>query len=1078
MAYKKIILRRDTATNWSSANPTLSGGEVGIETDTLKMKLGNGSTAWNSLGYYAPPTLDEVGDVTITSASSGQFLKWNGSAWVNDTIDLGTDTAGGYVASLVAGTGVTLSNNSGETATPTIAIGQAVGTTSNVTFNDVTVSGNLTVSGTTTTLNTETMTINDNIIVLNNNATGAPSENAGIEIERGSANNVQIRWNETTDVWEATVNGTVYSPLITELTLEQRFGQEHWHKPVDLSTNAVLPQTPTYSAGTTDADGGTGIGATLTGTSNARLVIDGVNASTGTRVLVKNQVVSTQNGIYVVTAQGSASAVYVLTRATDMNGVTAGQITQNETVGASNGDVNHLQTFAISSAGSGTNGAHVIGTDNITFQQTTGIGYQFDAGAGLTSTNNTLNVATASSSRIVANADSIDLAEVARTNSGGSATSTFMTSVTTDAYGRVTASTSAEASIALGSQTTGDYVGSITGGTGVTSSAATTGEGTTHTLSIGQSVGTGDNVSFASLYLTGGITMEGTTSDEFELVLNAGDPTADRTITFPNATGTVALTSNLTPYATLASPTFTGTVTLPANTISQSMMNDDSVGTNEIVGLAVTTGKIEDGAVTSAKIADGTIVNGDINASAGIVDTKLATISTAGKVSNSATTATDANTASAIVARDASGNFTAGTITAALTGNASTATTLATARTIAGQSFNGSANISIAPTNLTGVTATAAEINILASTLVSAAELNYVDGVTSAIQTQLDAKAPLNSPALTGTPTAPTATAATNTTQVATTAFVRAEIASLVGSAGSTLDTLGEIATALGNDANLSATLTTSIGLKAPTASPTFTGTVTIPTGASITLPTVASGANYAGSSSGSTKLQASATASGTITLPAVTGTVITSGDTGTVTSTMILDGTIVNADVNASAAIALSKLASGTSGQFVVANSSGVPTYVTPSGDVTWTDAGVVSIGSGKVTSAMILDGTIVNADISASAAIDRGKIADVSTSAQTASYTLVLADKNKVVEMSVATANTLTVPPNSSVAFPVGTQINVLQTGAGQCTITPGAAVTVNGTPGLKVRTQWSYVTLIKRATDTWVVVGDLSA
>jgi len=70
-------------------------------------------------------------------------------------------------------------------------------------------------------------------------------------------------------------------------------------------------------------------------------------------------------------------------------------------------------------------------------------------------------------------------------------------------------------------------------------------------------------------------------------------------------------------------------------------------------------------------IAAGVIVNADVNASAAIVDTKLATIATAGKVSNSATTATSANTASAIVARDASGNFTAGTITAALTGAAS-----------------------------------------------------------------------------------------------------------------------------------------------------------------------------------------------------------------------------------------------------------------------------------------------------------------------------------------------------------------------------------------------------------------------
>ena len=85
----------------------------------------------------------------------------------------------------------------------------------------------------------------------------------------------------------------------------------------------------------------------------------------------------------------------------------------------------------------------------------------------------------------------------------------------------------------------------------------------------------------------------------------------------------------------------------------------------------------------SAGITSGSIVNADINASASIADTKLATIATAGKVSNSATTATSSNTAAAIVSRDASGNFSAGTITAALSGNASTATTAGTVTTAA-----------------------------------------------------------------------------------------------------------------------------------------------------------------------------------------------------------------------------------------------------------------------------------------------------------------------------------------------------------------------------------------------------------
>jgi hypothetical protein len=98
--------------------------------------------------------------------------------------------------------------------------------------------------------------------------------------------------------------------------------------------------------------------------------------------------------------------------------------------------------------------------------------------------------------------------------------------------------------------------------------------------------------------------------------------------------------------------------------------------------------------------------------------------------------------------------------------------------------------------------------------------------------------------------------------------------------------------------------------------------------------------------------------------------------------------------------------------------------------------------------------------------------------TNAQSSSYTLVLSDAGKMVEVSNASANTLTVPPNSSVAFPVGTIIDILQTGAGQTTITAGSGVTINSAIGLKMRAQWSPASLIKRATDTWVALGDLSA
>ena len=97
---------------------------------------------------------------------------------------------------LSGGTGVTFNVTSGA-----ISIGQAVGTTDNVTFNDVVVDGNLTVSGTTTSINTETIEVSDNIIVLNSNATGAASVSAGIEIERGNDTNVTLLWDEAANKW-------------------------------------------------------------------------------------------------------------------------------------------------------------------------------------------------------------------------------------------------------------------------------------------------------------------------------------------------------------------------------------------------------------------------------------------------------------------------------------------------------------------------------------------------------------------------------------------------------------------------------------------------------------------------------------------------------------------------------------------------------------------------------------------------------------------------------------------------------------------------------------------------------------
>jgi hypothetical protein len=105
---------------------------------------------------------------------------------------------------------------------------------------------------------------------------------------------------------------------------------------------------------------------------------------------------------------------------------------------------------------------------------------------------------------------------------------------------------------------------------------------------------------------------------------------------------------------------------------------------------------------------------------------------------------------------------------------------------------------------------------------------NHIISNVDGLQTALDLKAPLASPTLTGTPSAPTATGGTNTTQIATTAFVRTEISSLVDAAPGTLDTLNELAAALGDDPNFATTVTNSIATKANTNQTMFIGTTSV----------------------------------------------------------------------------------------------------------------------------------------------------------------------------------------------------------------------------------------------------------
>lgn len=142
----------------------------------------------------------------------------------------------------------------------------------------------------------------------------------------------------------------------------------------------------------------------------------------------------------------------------------------------------------------------------------------------------------------------------------------------------------------------------------------------------------------------------------------------------------------------------------------------------------------------------------------------------------------------------------------------------------------------------------------------------------------------------------------------------------------------------------------------------------------------------------------------------------------------------------------------------------------------------GDLPVGTAADTAAKLTVGAnnlVLTADSAQSTGLKWAKPWVQETNAQTGTtYTLALTDEGKLVTLSNASAITLTVPPNSSVAFDVGTYIDLAQIGAGQVTVAQGSGVTVNATPGLKFRAQYAGASLRKIATDTWLLFGDLTS
>ena len=179
----------DPAITTNGSTPSLASGITGAEVRSL---IGAGTSSFS--GSYndltnKPTIPSAANDATIT-ISAGDGLQTGG----NFTTDQSTNE--------------TITIDVDNTVVRTTGAQSIAG---NKTFsNNVIVSGNFTVNGTTTTVNTATLNISDNILVLNNDVTGTPTENSGLEVERGTATNVLFRWNESNDRWEFTNDGSTY----------------------------------------------------------------------------------------------------------------------------------------------------------------------------------------------------------------------------------------------------------------------------------------------------------------------------------------------------------------------------------------------------------------------------------------------------------------------------------------------------------------------------------------------------------------------------------------------------------------------------------------------------------------------------------------------------------------------------------------------------------------------------------------------------------------------------------------------------------------------------------------------------
>jgi len=526
-------------------------------------------------------SINDLGDVTISSAADGDFLRWNGTAWINDAVNLSTDTVGSYVQSLVAGTGITITNNTGEGATPTVAV-DTTAIQARVTGVTDTEIGYL--DGVSSAIQTQ---IDTKAPIASPTFTGTVTIPSGASISgfallAGPTFTGTVAGITKTMVGLGNVDNTtdagkpVSTAGQTALDLKANLASPTFTGTVTVPTpsNATDAVTKGYAdalkqgldikdsvrvASTTNI-------AIATALINAS-VIDGVTVATGDRVLLKNQTLPAANGIYVVVASGAAS------RSADAD--SSAEVTSGLYVFVSEGTAAASMGFVLTTADPIT-----LATTELTFTQFSGAG-QVTAGAGLTKTGNTLDVV-GTTNRIVVAADAIDIGTDVVTLTGTQTlTNKTLTSPVVNTptgivkgdvgLGNVDNTTDAGKPVSTAGQTALDLKANL---------ASPTFTGTVVTPSgialIAPALGTP-----ASGVMTN---VTGTASG-----LTAGNVTTNANLTGPitsvgNATSIASQTGTGTTFAMSVAPTFTG---VPAAPTAAALTSTTQIATTAFVTSAV-----------------------------------------------------------------------------------------------------------------------------------------------------------------------------------------------------------------------------------------------------------------------------------------------------------------------------------------------------------------------------------------------------------------------------------------------------------------------------------------------------------